>query len=88
VQQREFVERKANLTALTKHPSWPDLEATIAEKRGRIEKLVLAKTLATRDEVDLRDIYYLRGFLGGLAYMLSACEDAEVALENFLKEAM
>jgi hypothetical protein len=87
-QQHDLVQRQAALTSLTKHPAWPDLEAEVAAKRERVERVVLAKTIGTRDEVDLRDIYYLRGFLGGMAYMLAVCENAEATLESFLKEAM
>lgn len=84
-EQRQLLLRQGALTALTKHPSWPDLLAELEKKRERIEKITLAKTLRSRDEIDARDIYYLRGFLGGIDYMVEVCEGAETALENYLK---
>ena len=43
--ERVLAQRQATLTALTKHPSWPELQAEVARKRARIEKTVMVKVL-------------------------------------------
>jgi hypothetical protein len=84
--QRALVSRQANLTALTKHPSWSELQAEVGRKRVRIEKVVLAKTLASAKPVDPVEMAYLRGFVHGMNWFSSVPDQAEAALERFLRE--
>jgi hypothetical protein len=83
--QRVLTNRQANLTALSKHPSWPELQAEVARKRERIEKLVLAKTLSIAKPVDPVEMAYLRGFVHGMDWFASVPDQAEAALERFLR---
>lgn len=84
--RRTLIARKAALTSLASHPSWPELEAEVARKEARIEKLVLAKTLGGLGAVDEREILYLRGFVHGMKWFARVPPSAENALESFLRE--
>lgn len=77
--------RQASLTALTSHPSWPELQAEVERKRVRIEKTILAKTLGTPTPVDPIEMSYLRGFVHGMNWFAQVPEVAESTLEHFLR---
>lgn len=85
--RRTLMTRQANLTALTKHPSWPELQEEVARKRIRIEKLVLAKTISAKPgSTDVHEISYLAGFVAGMQWFAAVPENAERSLEAFLRE--
>ena len=83
--RRELLTRQGNLTALTRHPNWPDLEAEIERKVVRIEKHLMA-LVTGRAEIDQREIDYFRGFIDGMRYMGLVPVRAETRLERFLQE--
>src|SRR5262245_12965334 len=84
--RQTLMQRQAALTALTSHPAWPELEAEVERKAQRIEKIVLAKTLASRVPIDERELVYLRGFLQGMRWLVSVPPAAENSLERFLRD--
>jgi len=84
--QRILTSRAANLTALTKHPSWGELQAEVERKRGRIEKVILAKALGAKAPVDPAELQYLKGFVHGMDWFAKVPVSAERTLEEFLKE--
>jgi hypothetical protein len=84
--ERVLMLRQSNLTALTKHPSWPELEAEVERKRARIEKLVVTKTLSLSAPVDPAEMAYLRGFVHGMEWFAKVPVSAEQTLERFLKQ--
>jgi hypothetical protein len=87
-QAREaLTRRQAALTALSSHPSWASFEEEIALKEERIHKAVLARTLgaAPSDPINEVDIYYWRGFIQGMRYLLAVPTGAENKLEQFLR---
>jgi hypothetical protein len=84
--QRELLARQGALTSLTKHPAWPDLQAEVMRKRQRIEKLVLAKTIAAKPgTINEPEITWLSGFIAGMEWFSQVPEQAEASLERFLK---
>ena len=83
--QRILASRQAALTAVSQHPSWPELVAEVGRKRARIEKVVLAKTLGSPKAVDPIEMGYLRGFVQGMEWFAAVPEQAEASLERFLK---
>src|SRR5215468_4702257 len=85
-ERRDLMTRQAALTALTQHPSWPDFEATVDEKIERVEKAVLSKTLYLRGPLEAEEIFYWRGFIHGLRYLVAAPAGAQSRLEHFLRE--
>jgi len=85
-ERRDLMARQAALTALTKHPSWHDFLATVDEKIERVEKAMLSKTLYLRGPLEVEEVYYWRGFIHGLRYLVAAPEGAEARLEHFLHE--
>ena len=78
---------QASLSALSKHPSWPDFEAEVERKSQRIEQHVLAVTLGAgvRAPVNEIDIYYWRGFIQGMRYLAAVPSGAETRLEDYLR---
>jgi hypothetical protein len=84
--QRVLASRQATLTALTQHPSWPELEAEVGRKRARIEKIVLAKTLTSPRPVATEELAFYRGFVAGMEWFSRVPAQAEGSLERFLKE--
>ena len=84
--QRVLMTRAADLTALSSHPSWPELQAEVGRKRERIEKLILAKALGSKDVVDPMELQYLKGFVHGMDWFSQVPVQAEGTLERFLRE--
>jgi hypothetical protein len=80
-----LTQRQANLTALTKHPSWRELEAEVERKQVRLEKHILARTLGNTSEFSQREIDYLRGFVNGMKWLVAVPGSAESSLERFLQ---
>jgi len=78
--------RAADLTALTKHSSWPELQAEVERKRARIEKLILTKALGNKEAVDPGELQYLKGFVHGMDWFFQVPVQAEGTLERFLRE--
>lgn len=83
-------QRQANLTALSKHPSWPEFEAEVERRVQKIEGGVL-NALGVRQgrfakEVDQREIDYLRGFVSGIRWMVAVPVAAENSLEQWLRK--
>lgn len=85
VEQRNLMTMKANLAALSKHPSWPELEEVVRIHIGQIEKQVLRETLYART-VDPENIHFLRGVIEGLKYLADIPSKAERSLESMLRE--
>lgn len=83
--RRLLVQRQANLTALTKHPSWPELEAEVERKQTRLEKHILARTLGSTAAFEQREIDYLRGFVNGMKWLVAVPVSAENSLERYLE---
>jgi hypothetical protein len=83
--ERILAQRQASLTALTKHPSWPELQAEVGRKRARIEKTVLVKVFGNRDPVDQIEMAYWRGFVEGMEWHAGVPEVAEGRFERYLR---
>ena len=83
--QRLLRQRQATLTALSKHPSWPELEAEVGRKLARLEKHILARTLGNPTEFSQREIDYLRGFVNGMKWLVAVPVSAESSLERYLQ---
>lgn len=84
-QRRELMTTQAALTALTKHPSWPNLVARVDEKVQRTEREALANVLSPKG-IEPAHAGYLRGFRAGVRYMVDICEGAEDRLETILRQ--
>ena len=78
--------RQASLTALTKHPSWPDLVEEVDRKETRLQKRVLATALSPSKPVSQRDLDFVRGFIAGMRWFATVPEVAEHRLESYLRE--
>jgi len=85
-QERELLNTQAELTALSKHPSWPTLERVIDQKERRLHKRLLAQALHGLDGVSPRAQAYAAGYIDGMRYFLLVPENAEARLEQALKE--
>jgi hypothetical protein len=85
-ERRDLMTRQASLTALTKHPSWPDFENEVGMKVERIERAIVSRVLLSRDPIDEQEILYWRGFVHGLRWLVAAPTGAEARLEHFLRE--
>ena len=83
--QQTLIRRQAALTALTQHPSWPELEAEVGRKAERLEKHVLAVTLGSRRPIPIEEIEYLRGFIQGMRWLVAVPNRAETTLEQYLR---
>lgn len=79
--------RQANLSALSKHPSWPDLEEEVERKAARIEKVVLGKVLTgtPRDEINVMELQWLKGFVAGMRWFADVPVKAESSLLSYLE---
>jgi hypothetical protein len=84
--QRVLTARQAALTALSKHPSWPELQAEVGRKRERIEKLVLTKALGNKPPANPTELAYLAGFVHGMNWFAQVPDVAEGQLERFLRD--
>ena len=84
-EQRNLLARRGALSALAHHPSWNDLKDEVDHKQARIERIIVAKALGAK-ALDQRDIDYMRGFIHGMRYFTAVPEQAEGALERFLKK--
>jgi len=84
-QERQLLNTQAELTALTKHPSWPILESAILGKRERLERTLVANAM-TKDGVSLEMQAYIRGFIHGMNYFALVPSNAEARLERYLRD--
>ena len=80
-----LAQRQAELTALSKHPSWPTFERVVDEKIARLEKVILARVLSSRNEFTQREIDEMRGFANGARWLVAVPAGAEARLENYLQ---
>jgi len=85
-ERRNWMVRKANLTALVQHPSWPDLVSAVGERQAAIEKIVLARTLYGRTPMQPMEVGFYKGFIAGMRFFLAVGSTAEGALERYLTE--
>jgi hypothetical protein len=72
--------RRAELTALAQHPSWPVLDEVLSQKAERIKNRIAVRAISRG--VSLEDQAYERGYLMGMSYVLSVPENAERRLED------
>jgi hypothetical protein len=84
--ERVLAQRQANLTALTQHPSWPELQAEVGRKRARIEKTVTVKVFGGREPVDPIEMAFWRGFVEGMEWFAGVPEVAEARFERYLRD--
>jgi hypothetical protein len=86
-QTRDLRVRQSNLTALTQHHSWAALIAEVEKRQAYIEKTIARSILRGPEDVYLspEKQAYLRGFAAGMRWFAAAPEQAEGALERFLK---
>ena len=84
--ERDLIGRQAALTALQKHPSWPDLVDEVERKVRKIEKVVLNMTLVRGGAVDSEQLAYLRGFVHGMRWLTAVPQSAEGSLERYLRK--
>lgn len=83
-QEETLRARQARLTALSEHPSWPEMEAEVDRKIARIEKQVLARSLGTGlSELEQAQ---MRGMIAALRWFVLVPKNAERSLGKFLKE--
>lgn len=80
-----LAKRQAALTALTQHPSWPDLLDEVRKNEERIEQRVLAITLGSLGPVDSLEIARLRGFIRGMRWFTAVPSNAEAELDKYLR---
>jgi hypothetical protein len=85
-ERRDLMAQQAALSALMQHPSWPSFEQTINEKARRVEASVVSHTLHSRERLDEEYLYYWRGFVHGLRYLVAVPSGAEGRLNNLLRE--
>jgi hypothetical protein len=82
-----LVRRQAALTALTKHPSWPEFKDEVKRKRDKLERQILVRMIPQArptEPVDQAELFYLRGFIAGMEWFSSVPEEAESSLARFL----
>jgi hypothetical protein len=84
-QRRALTIRQGELTALAQHPSWPVLQAVVEEQKARLERELLAKTLYAGGQVDAAQVYYYRGVLRGMRYVLAIAANAEARLREVME---
>jgi hypothetical protein len=84
-ERRRLMTEQAALTALTQHPSWPNLVEAIEKKERRLERTALALVFGSPTGIDLEKQAYLRGVRDGMRYMISVPTNAEARLENVLR---
>lgn len=82
--RRTLMTRQSALTALSKHPSWPEFVAEVGRKQKRIERILVANALSSQHISEQR-IDYLRGFIHGMRWLSSVPTTAEHSLERFLR---
>jgi hypothetical protein len=85
-----LLRRQAGLTALSKHPSFPELEAVVDGRVRVIEDMVLAHAFAGGPEstaLDQRYLDYWRGYANGMRWIVRAMVAAEASVEHFLQQA-
>jgi len=76
--------RRAELTALAQHPSWPVLDIVLREKAERIKNRIAVKAIGVG--ISTEEQAYERGYLLGMNYVLSVPENAEKRLEDLFAD--
>jgi len=85
--QNELNRRAAALGAISKHPSWPELEAEIERKIEKLQRA--AMRIALSDEgADQRRLDTIRGTIAGLRWMIGVPTRAESTVERFVREQL
>ena len=82
---RNLMTTQSALTALSQHPSWPDMVQVVADKEQTIRRIIVAQALRPTP-LDQRQIDYLRGFVHGMRWFLAVPDQAETTLERLFKE--
>jgi hypothetical protein len=81
---RDLRVRQSNLTALTQHHSWTALLAEVDRRQRQIER-VIAREVLRGEGMTMERQSYLKGFAAGMRWFAAAPEQAEGALERFLR---
>lgn len=83
-ERRALMLRRAELVALAQHPSWPVLTVVLSEKAERIKHRIAVKAIGSG--IGPEEQAYERGFLSGMAYVLTVPASAEARLEELFGE--
>jgi len=83
-ERRSLMLRRAELTALAQHPSWPVLEVVMQDKAERVKNHVGIQAIGSGISIEMQA--YWRGFLSGMNYALVVPTNAEARLEELLRE--
>jgi hypothetical protein len=80
-----LVRRASALAALSKHPSWPELEMEVGRKIERLRKTALTVALSDGG-ADQRKLDMIRGTIGALNWLVGVPTRSEHSLESYLRE--
>jgi hypothetical protein len=83
--QNILVRRASALAALSKHPSWPELEEEVSRKIERLRKAALVVALSDQG-ADQRKLDMIRGTIGALNWLVGVPKRSEHSLEEYLRE--
>ena len=83
--ERALTLRQGQLTALTKHPSWPALVEEVERRREEIEAEVVRKALIEKPPTDPIEFAYLQGVISGMQWIARVPVSAEAQLERYLR---
>jgi len=85
-EQQNLLNRRASaLAALSKHPSWPELEDEVERKIEKLRKVATAIAL-NEQGADQRKLDAIRGTIGALNWLVGVPKNAESTLERYLRE--
>jgi hypothetical protein len=85
--QNELNRRAAALGALSKHPSWPELEAEVGRKVAKLQ--ATAARIALSDEgADQRKLDTIKGTIAALRWLIGVPKTAESTVERFVREQL
>lgn len=85
--ERQANIRQGELTALTKHPSWPALIEEVERRREHLENEVLRKALVDKPPTDPIEFAYLQGVISGMQWVARVPITASAQLERYLRTA-
>jgi hypothetical protein len=84
-QKQRLLRQAGALAALTKHPSWPEIEVAVDVKEEKFRARLLAMAFSPLP-VNQREIDYMNGYIHGMRWFLEVPENAESRLETYLQE--